>query len=173
MSEGLLERFGADILQRLERGPVEVTAAHRERGPIKLTLTLEVGGEVWASWLLACDPMAAAAARSIAAGECGRHKCAQDHTSTLTTQHSQDAKERMSLDIPGACAAIAAARRVSLLTIHGDSDSVIPPRDAALFAEAVPGSGLLIVEGGDHNFTGAGARERMVAAAVEFFAAAE
>jgi len=44
MTEGLLDRFGADIYTQLEAGPVEVVAAHRERGPIKLLLTLEVGG---------------------------------------------------------------------------------------------------------------------------------
>lgn len=42
MTEGLFDRFGKDIFQRLEHAPVEVTASHSQRGPIRLTLTLEV-----------------------------------------------------------------------------------------------------------------------------------
>ena len=76
----------------------------------------------------------------------------------------------MAIDTAGACAAIAAARRVALLTVHGTEDRTIPPRDGRLLAEAVPGSGLVLVEGGDHNFTADGPAAQLVAAAVEFLA---
>lgn len=123
MTEGVKERFGADILTRLEAGPIEITAPHPRRGPVTFSLTLE------------------------------------------------DMTERMSIDTAAACAQIRAAGRVSLLTVHGLSDATIPARDGRLFAEAVPGSGLVLVEGGDHNFTADGPAAQLVAAAVEFLSA--
>ncbi|GBF93017.1 hypothetical protein Rsub_05628 [Raphidocelis subcapitata] len=41
MTEGIKERFGADIIARLEAGPVQVLANHPKRGAVRLTLTLE------------------------------------------------------------------------------------------------------------------------------------
>ena len=128
MTEGVLERFGQDILARLARAPERVRVLHPRKGLMHFTLTLEA------------------------------------------------VRERMALDVAGACARIAAAppgRRVRFLTVHGSADAVIPVRDARLFAEAVPGSGLRVVEGADHNFTQPAQRAEMVAAVVEFFAAPE
>jgi fermentation-respiration switch protein FrsA (DUF1100 family) len=183
MTEGIFERFGADILTRLEAGPVEVVAAHRQRGPVRLQLTLEVGA-------LGGRPAAARAAATQwrhAAASGARRPSARLPAPRLLAppavdRHAphlpgrpppQDVKERMAVDIAAACARLRAAGAVSLLTVHGLDDRTIPPRDARLFAEALPGSALVLVEGGDHNFTGDAAGVRLVAAAVEFLAAGE
>jgi pimeloyl-ACP methyl ester carboxylesterase len=79
----------------------------------------------------------------------------------------QDVNERTGLDIAGACAQIAAAGRVHVLTVHGMGDPVIPSRDAELFHRALPGSELVLIEGADHNFTGREHRQRLVEVAVE------
>ena len=42
MTEGVVPRLGADIFERLEQGPVEVVAAQRRSGPVRLTVTKEV-----------------------------------------------------------------------------------------------------------------------------------
>ena len=41
-------------------------------------------------------------------------------------------------------------------------------KDASLFQAALPGSALRLVEGADHNFTGAEGRRELVAAAAAF-----
>lgn len=82
----------------------------------------------------------------------------------------QDVRERVAVDMAAACAAIAAARRVTVLTIHGAGDRTILPKDALLFAAALPGSELRVIEGADHNFAGEEAGKELVAAAVEFLA---
>jgi pimeloyl-ACP methyl ester carboxylesterase len=54
MTEGVKERFGADILERLSVAPVDiVAAAPREPGgpPIRLTLTLEVRARACVLWV--------------------------------------------------------------------------------------------------------------------------
>jgi len=84
----------------------------------------------------------------------------------------QDVRERTGIDMQAACAAINAAGRVHVLTVHGTGDRTIPVRDGKLIAEAIKaaGSELVLIEGGDHNFTGAEHRQQLVDAVVEFFA---
>lgn len=75
----------------------------------------------------------------------------------------------MAVDTAAACAAIAAAGRAGgMLTVHGTRDAAINCKDARLFHSALPGSGLLLVEGADHNFTGSRGRAELVAAAAAF-----
>ncbi|KAI8472361.1 MAG: hypothetical protein J3K34DRAFT_519833 [Monoraphidium minutum] len=119
MTEGLAERFGADIFDRLKAGPVEVSALLGGQRRVRFQLT------------------------------------------------DEDVQERMAVDIPAACAAIAAAGP-RVLTVHGTRDRAIDAKDARLFAGALPGSGLVLVQGADHNFTAPDHKAELVAAAVHF-----
>jgi fermentation-respiration switch protein FrsA (DUF1100 family) len=78
----------------------------------------------------------------------------------------------MAVPMADACAQIAAAGKVRVLTVHGAADATIPVHDARLIAAAVPGSRLIEIEGGNHNFTDPTHRAQLVAAAVEFLTAA-
>jgi pimeloyl-ACP methyl ester carboxylesterase len=49
-------------------------------------------------------------------------------------------------------AATAGIKRSKVLTIHGTADSVIPIDDGRQMAASITGSGLVEVEGADHNF---------------------
>lgn len=80
----------------------------------------------------------------------------------------QDVTERMNVDMAAACKAINEAGRMHVRTIHGTKDKTILVKDAHMFAEAIRGSELVLVEGGDHNYTAADKRQELVDAVVEF-----
>jgi pimeloyl-ACP methyl ester carboxylesterase len=50
--------------------------------------------------------------------------------------------------------AVAKIQHSKILTVHGTADSVIPVEDGKGYAELIPNSDLVIVEGADHNFRG-------------------
>ena len=57
---------------------------------------------------------------------------------------------------------------VSMLCLHGTGDTTIPWQESELCASLVPSSQLVLVEGGDHNFTQQQAKEQMAWHVVDF-----
>ncbi|CEG66362.1 hypothetical protein RMATCC62417_02958 [Rhizopus microsporus] len=55
-----------------------------------------------------------------------------------------------------------------VLTVHGLKDNIVPPYNAAMFANKIPNHTLVLLPEGDHNFKGQ--FEHVVKAVVDFFA---
>eukprot|EP00899_Mesostigma_viride_P022652 jgi/Mesvir1/3571/Mv12035-RA.1 len=92
-------------------------------------------------------------------GVTGMQRLLDDPNATMTITDSQGAyevtsaslRERLNLDMHGICSSIPPS--VSVLTIHGDKDEVVPVADASSIANLVPKHQLMIVNGSDHNLT--------------------
>ncbi|KAJ3406726.1 hypothetical protein CcCBS67573_g04259 [Chytriomyces confervae] len=56
--------------------------------------------------------------------------------------------------------AIVFPNTLSTLTVHGTLDETVPAADAVLFDRVLPNHTLVLVEEGNHNFTGAGHAEK-------------
>jgi len=75
------------------------------------------------------------------------------------------------VDVAAACRALPSSTR--LLHVHGTADAVVPVREAGAYGRATAHcdvSEVVLVEGGDHNFTGPAAAAAAVAAVVDFVA---
>ena len=63
----------------------------------------------------------------------------------------QDFDERMTIDMAEVCSRI--NPQTTVLTVHGDEDATIPIADAYSFSERLPGKKLIVIKGGNHNFS--------------------
>lgn len=73
----------------------------------------------------------------------------------------------MTIDMSEICSRI--NPKTTVLTIHGDEDATIPVADAHSFAERLPGKKLIIIKGGDHNFSKKQHSDQLIQILVEFF----
>ena len=73
---------------------------------------------------------------------------------------------RLACDIEAECRRI--PTDVSVLTIHGTKDEVIPVADGQSIADLVPGNKIHIIENADHSFTNPQHASEMIQVAISF-----
>ncbi|GBF92289.1 hypothetical protein Rsub_05372 [Raphidocelis subcapitata] len=93
----------------------------------------------------------------------GRCRARGEFGWTLTRD---DLEDRLSTDVAAAAAAIPPGVRV--LTAHGTDDADVPVSEARLIASLVPSHELLVIEGGDHLFSGYAEQMALLPRVAEF-----
>ena len=78
----------------------------------------------------------------------------------------QDMDARLACDIAAECRRI--PTDVSVLTIHGTKDEVIPVADGQSIADLLPGNRIHIVENADHSFSDSQHAAEMIQVAIAF-----
>ena len=85
------------------------------------------------------------------------------------TMTYEDVQERIDLPMDSYAEAIAGNQRVTLLCIHGREDTVVDCSESERCAR-LSGSRVVLVDGGDHNFSSSASALIMADEVVRFFA---